>query len=707
MLFFAISVFISAFLLFQVQPMIGRFILPWFGGTPAVWSTVMLFFQALLTGGYAYAYWLIARFRSSRQGVVHLVLVGLSLVVILAMGVLWPAPIMPGAGWKPQGVAFPIWDIFKILAVSVGLPYLVLSTNGPLMQAWFSRIFPGRSPYRLYALSNLGSLLALVSYPILFEPFLTLRWQGWAWSGGYVLFGLLAGYGSYRLLRTKLPAGAPNSEATKKAAAARPSPGLRILWIALSACASVLLLAVTSQISQEVAVIPFLWVLPLTIYLLTFILTFSSERWYVRPVYSLLLLVTSVAVIWVLLQPLVNFVLQIAIYSAFLFVSCMICNGELVNFKPAPEHLTSFYLMVSIGGAIGGIFVNLVAPFIFRGYWELLVGLAFCWVLLTILSFLKKTTGLPHNGCQERNHSLQFAYRAMIGGLAVASVIFSGYYISGVFSDALVAERNFYGIIRVKELDASDPELRAYHMIHGITQHGFQFEAADKRDLPTSYYVESSGIGLAILNYPDYKQGMRVGVLGLGAGTLATYGQPGDAYRFYEINPEVVRLAEGQGGYFSFLADSKANVTVVLGDARLSLENELAAGERQNFDILVLDTFSSDSIPVHLVTKEAFALYLAHLQPEGVLAVNITNQHLDLRPVIWQLADYYHLSRVLIETPGDGVRGFRSIWMLLARDPALLENSAIARASTPLSGYKTSIRLWTDDYSNLFQIWKN
>ena len=696
MLFFAISVFISAFLLFQVQPMIGRFILPWFGGTPAVWSTVMLFFQALLTGGYAYAYWLIARFRSSRQGVVHLVLVGLSLVVILAMGVLWPAPIMPGAGWKPQGVAFPIWDIFKILAVSVGLPYLVLSTNGPLMQAWFSRIFPGRSPYRLYALSNLGSLLALVSYPILFEPFLTLRWQGWAWSGGYVLFGLLAGYGSYRLLRTKLPAEAPGSGASKKADAARPSPGLRILWIALSACASVLLLAVTSQISQEVAVIPFLWVLPLTIYLLTFILTFSSERWYVRPVYSLLLLVTSVAVIWVLLQPLVNFVLQIAIYSAFLFVSCMICNGELVNFKPAPEHLTSFYLMVSIGGAIGGIFVNLVAPFIFRGYWELLVGLAFCWVLLTILSFLKKTTGLPHK--------LQFAYRAMIGGLAVASVIFSGYYISGVFSDALVAERNFYGIIRVKELDASDPELRAYHMIHGITQHGFQFEAADKRDLPTSYYVESSGIGLAILNYPDYKQGMRVGVLGLGAGTLATYGQPGDAYRFYEINPEVVCLAEGQGGYFSFLADSKANVTVVLGDARLSLENELAAGERQNFDILVLDTFSSDSIPVHLVTKEAFALYLAHLQPEGVLAVNITNQHLDLRPVIWQLADYYHLSRVLIETPGDGVRGFRSIWMLLARGPALLENSAIARASTPLSGYKTSIRLWTDDYSNLFQI---
>ena len=706
MLFFAISVFLSAFLLLQIQPMIGRFILPWFGGTPAVWSTVMLFFQALLTGGYAYAYWLIARFRSARQGVIHLVLVGLSLVVILALGALWPSPIMPGAGWKPQGVAFPIWDIFKILAVSVGLPYFVLSTNGPLMQAWFSNAFPGRSPYRLYALSNLGSLLALVSYPILFEPFLTLRWQGWAWSGGYVLFGLLAGYGSYRLLWTKLPAGAPNSEVCKKADAARSSPGLRILWIALSACASVMLLAVTSQISQEVAVIPFLWVLPLTIYLLTFILTFSSERWYVRPVYSLLLLVFSVAVIWVLLQPLVNFVLQIAIYSVLLFVICMICNGELVNFKPAPEHLTSFYLMVSIGGAIGGIFVNLVAPFIFRGYWELLVGLASCWVLLTILSFLKKTTGLPHNGCQERNHKLQFAYRATIGSLAVTSIIFSGYYISGVFSDALVAERNFYGIIRVKELDADDPELRAYDLVHGITQHGFQFEAADKRDLTTSYYVESSGVGLAILNYPDYGQGMRVGVLGLGVGTLAAYGQPGDAYRFYEINPEVVRLAEGQGGYFSFLADSKAEVTVVLGDARLSLENELAAGERQDFDILVLDTFSSDSIPVHLLTREAFDLYLVHLQPEGILAVHITNQHLDLQPVIWQLADIYGLSRVLIETPGDGVRGFRSIWMLLARDPALLENSAIARASTPMSGYSTAIRLWTDDYSNLFQILK-
>jgi len=697
MLFFAVSVFLSAFLLFQIQPMIGKFILPWFGGTPAVWSTVLLFFQALLTGGYAYAYWLIARFRSSRQGVVHLVLVGLSLVIILVMGVRWPSPIMPGAGWMPQGVAFPIWDIFKILAVSVGLPYFVLSTNGPLMQAWFSNVFPGRSPYRLYALSNLGSLLALVSYPILFEPLLTLREQGWAWAAGYLLFGLLAGYGSYRLVRTKLPAEAPASGACKVAGAARPSPSLYILWVTLSACASVLLLAVTSQISQEVAVIPFLWVLPLTIYLLTFILTFSSNRWYVRSLYSLLLLVFSVAVIWVLLQPLVNFILQIAIYCAFLFVSCMICNGELVNLEPAPEHLTSFYLMISIGGALGGIFVNLVAPYIFRGYWELLVGLASCWVLLAVLSFLKKT-GLPRK--------LQFTYRATLGSLAVMSVLFGVYYTSGAFSDALLAERNFYGVIRVKERNARDPALHAYDMIHGITQHGFQFEAADKRDHPTSYYVENSGVGLAILNYPKYRRGMRVGVLGLGVGTLATYGQPGDVYRFYEINPAVVRLAEGQGGYFSFLADSKANVTVVPGDARLSLEKELAAGECQNFDILVLDTFSSDSIPVHLVTKEAFGLYLEHLQPEGILAAHITNQHLDLRPVIWRLADAYNLSRVLIETPGDGVSAFTSIWMLLSRDPALLDNPGIARASTSMSGYNTSIRLWTDDYSNLFQILK-
>jgi spermidine synthase len=693
MIFFALIIFLSAFLLFQIQPMIGRFILPWFGGTPAVWSTVMLFFQALLTGGYAYAYGLIARLGSRRQGIIHLILVGLSLGLLVCLGLAWPSPVTPGAGWKPQGVAFPIWDIFRILTVAVGLPYFVLAANAPLMQAWFSRAFPGRSPYRLYALSNLGSLLALVSYPILVEPWLALRAQGWAWAGGYLLFGLLAGYGSFRLAPAQ--ASAP---AGREAPAARPSPGLHLLWIALSACASLLLLAVTSQISQEVAVIPFLWVLPLTIYLLTFILAFSSERWYSRPLYSLLLLVFSAAVIWVLIEPLVNFALQIAIYCAFLFTACMICNGELVRLKPAPQHLTGFYLMTSIGGALGGVFVNLVAPLIFRGYWELLVGLAAAWVLLAVQSFLGETARLPRR--------LQFGYRTLLGSLAVAAVLFSGYYISGVFSEARLARRNFYGVIRVNEVNADDPALRAYAMIHGITQHGFQFTAAGKRGLTTTYYVESSGGGLAILNHPRAGQGLRVGVLGLGAGTLAAYGQSGDAYRFYEINPLVVELAEGQGGYFSFLADSRADVTVVLGDARLSLENELAAGERQDFDVLVLDTFSSDSIPVHLVTQEAFALYLEHLDAQGILAAHITNQHLDLQPVLWQLADHYRLSRVLIETPGDGVRAFRSIWMLLARDPSLLEIPAIARAAAPLEGYETPIRLWTDDYSNLFQILK-
>ncbi len=698
MLYFAASVFLSAFLLFQVQPMIGRFILPWFGGTPAVWSTAMLFFQTLLTGGYAYAYWLIARFRSICQGIIHLALVAVSLTIILALGVLWPSPITPGASWKPESVDFPVGNIFKLLAVAVGLPYFLLSTNGPLMQAWFNRKFPGRSPYRLYALSNLGSLLALVSYPILVEPLLTLRWQGRIWSLGYVLFVLLAGYGAVRVLRAKDSASSQASGSQDKPGVARPSLRLRLLWITLSACAAIMLLATTSQISQEVAVIPFLWVLPLTIYLLSFILTFSNERWYARPVYSLLLLILSAGFAWVLLQPLVNLILQIAIYSALLFVSCMICHGELFNLKPATKHLTTFYLMVSFGGALGGIFVNLIAPYLFRGYWELLIGIALCWLLLVILSFPKKTTGyIPRK---------QFTHNALLGSVAVTFVIFAVYYISGVFSDALVAERNFYGVIRVIEMNAHDPELRAYSLVHGITQQGFQFEAADKHDLPTSYYTQESGAGLAILNHPRYGQQMRVGGLGLGVGTLAAYGQPGDVYRFYEINPAVIRLAQGEGGYFSFLADSRAVVTVISGDARLSLEKELAAGEPQDFDILVLDTFSSDSIPVHLVTREAFALYLRHLRPEGILAVHITNQHLDLQPVIWQLADVYNLSRVLVESMGDGVRGYRSIWMLLARDPALLDQPAIVGAITPLGDYSTSIRLWTDDYSNLFQILK-
>ncbi len=695
MIYFTLSVLVSAFLLFQVQPMIGKLILPWFGGTPAVWSTVMLYFQVLLTGGYAYAYWLIGRVRERRQGAVHLCLLVISAAALAVTAFSWTAPILPGSSWKPTGAGLPIWNIFKLLAVSVGLPYFLLSTNGPLMQAWFSRVFAGKSPYRLYALSNISSLLALISYPVLIEPWLPLKGQGWMWSAGYGLFVLLAGYGAWRAMRVHAPKIKTPSRETEPQAAP-PSMGIRLAWLAFSAVASILLLATTNQITQEVAVIPFLWVLPLTIYLLTFVLTFSGERWYNRPLFTLLMLAAGIAFLWALIYPTAHIAILIVVYCLALFACCMVCHGELYRLRPDPKHLTSFYLMVSVGGALGGIAVNLIAPLIFKGYWELVLGMALCWLMLMAATFIRPTTGLAQRA--------RFVHDVVIGAVAVSLVIFSVYYVSGLASSARFAARNFYGVIRVIEFNPDQPEKHAYALAHGITTHGFQFIAPNRRLLPTCYYTETGGGGLAILNHPRYGQGMKVGVLGLGIGTLAAYGQPGDSYRLYEINPIVIDLAEGEQGYFSYLADSRAAVTVIEGDARLALEHELAQGQPQNFDVLILDTFSSDSIPVHLATKEALGLYLAHLAPDGILAAHISTQHLDLKPVFWQLARYYGLEMALIYNEGDGDLAYSSLWVLLSRDPAILKQEPISSRAIPLDDFTTQIRLWSDDYSNLFQI---
>ncbi|WKZ38443.1 MAG: fused MFS/spermidine synthase [Anaerolineales bacterium] len=677
MLFFILSIFISAFLLFQIQPMVGKFILPWFGGTPAVWSTAMLFFQVMLTGGYAYAYWLVKR---PRQGWIHLALLGIMTALLAALGFAWSSPITPSADMRPVDVSFPVFKIFFLLMASVGLPYFVLAANGPLMQAWFSRIFPERSYARLYALSNAGSLLGLLAYPVLLEPSLTLRQQGWAWTAGLALFVLVAGVLSYHARAEQGRIIAVVSE--------KPSASLRVMWIVLSATASLFLLSVTNQISQEVAVIPFLWIVPLTVYLLSFILAFSDSRWYDRRLYALLFSMASLAMLWVLTQAgTLNVIMQIAVYTILLFLACMICHGELYRLRPHADHLTSFYLMVSVGGAVGGIFVNLVAPFIFTGYWEFYLAWLLAITLLVVMLLPRSST---HIGTQARAMSVSFLL-----GVALLSLGLNSY------RREFFAERNFYGVIRVREWDGN-----ANAMIHGMTVHGIQY--TDDRSLdPTTYFVEDSGVGLVLLNHPLRGSGLRVGVLGLGVGTVAAYAADGDAYRFYEINPVVVRLAEGEGGLFTFLQDSRADITVVTGDARISLEQELAAGDGQNFDVLILDTFSSDSIPVHLVTKEALALYLEHLAADGVIAAHISNRHLDLHPVFWQLAREYQLAIVQVNRPAAAAGStFPSEWILLSRSPAFFELPGIKSGAVAFDGYSTFVNLWTDDYSNLFQILK-
>jgi hypothetical protein len=465
-----------------------------------------------------------------------------------------------------------------------------------------------------------------------------------------------------------------------------------LLWIALSATASIFLLSVTSQISQEVAVIPFLWIAPLTLYLLSFILTFSGERGYNRNSYAVLFVAATALTIVVMLNvTALHVVWQIGSYCLLLFAVCMICHGELYRSRPAAEHLTSFYLMVSLGGAFGGIFVSLIAPVIFNGYWEFFVGLAMAIAIL--LSVVGKDTATP--SAQSRFIFTVFAL-----------VTFTLAVVSRSASDVLISTRNFYGVIRVREITMDGSNEPALVMTHGVTVHGLQFIKPEMRDEPTTYYARDSGAGLAILNHPKYGMNMRVGLLGLGVGTLAAYGQPGDEYRLYEINPVVVDLAGGQGGYFSFLSDSKASITTVLGDARISLDRELAVGKPQNFDVLVLDTFSSDSIPVHLVTKEAFELYLAHLAPDGIIAAHITNLHLDLQPVFSQVAKQFGLSIVRVNYKGDSQGGYASHWILLALDPSLLETPAIQDNAVNLEGYSTNVKLWTDDYSNLLLILK-
>lgn len=685
MFIFSISIFLSAYLLFQIQPMIGKVILPWFGGTPAVWSTVMLFFQVLLTGGYAYAYWLIGRVKKQSQ--VHIPLFMLAVFAMIFLSSVWASPITPDPSWKPEDVSAPILDIFKLLVVSVGLPYFILASNGPLMQAWFSRIHVDKSYARLYAISNVGSLLGLLTYPVLIEPNLALRSQGWMWSIGFVIFGLQA---VWIAIQNGRAAPLSISKADSVRSTEKPSASLRALWIALSATASLFLLSVTNQISQEVAVIPFLWVLPLAIYLLSFILTFSGERGYNRKRYAVLFVVATALTLFVLLNATkIHIYWQILAYCFLLFTACMLCHGELYLLRPAADHLTTFYLMVSIGGAMGGLFVSLIAPLVFNGYWEFFVGLAM--TIAIVLTVLR--------GNRKVNEVSRFIF--FVFGLVTVMLVLVGSFFSG----ELVSERNFYGVIRVRGDMIGEPPRPAYLMAHGITVHGLQFIEED-RNLPTTYYVEDGGAGLAILNHPRYGNGLRVGMLGVGTGTLAYYGQPGDVYRLYEINPVVTDLAEGRGGYFSFVSDSKADVTMVLGDARISLERELAENGSQQFDVLALDTFSSDSIPVHLVTKEAMALYLEHLAPDGIIAAHITNLHLDLQPVFWGLAKEYGLHMIRIEYKGDDDGGYTSHWILLARDPALLNIPAIQRQSVDLSRYSTNLRLWTDDYSNLFQILK-
>jgi len=786
----------------------GKWILPWFGGGPGVWSACLLFFQVMLLGGYLYAHWLGAAERVRTQLVIH--------ACLLAGALAW-LPVTPAETWKPSDGASPTWRIVLLLLSSVGLPYFLLASTGPLLQRWLCRVRPGPPPYGLYALSNAGSLLALLSYPFLVEPALTRRQQSAIWSWGFVLYAVFTAWSAWVLWKKTAaaapgpssgsgsgPAGdgdtgtqgddpsqpLPGMAQTSSSSSEPPGPGAggvprdpgpatavthqvdgaaRAFWFLLPFCASVLLLAVTNKISQDIAVVPFLWVLPLVAYLLSFIVAFSGPRWYVRALFAVGLAGSLAAACWALDRGTdYPFKKLVAIYTGALLCCCTVCHAEVYRLRPAAAGLTAFYLAIAAGGAAGGVFVAVLAPMLFHGYYELHWGLFLCGVLffgvcvrdmavaprvnpfamptgeggangsrrewfwmtvvLTALAmagldqllrltghelrggaelhagwlragtwviFLTLVAGWVARGCHRRfRHWHLLSCLWLLLGVAALGVV--------LWQDAtkpdpsvVYRNRNFYGTVKITEHDVDDP-LGHYRLLqHGGITHGIQFVDRDQSTWATTYYAEGSGLEVAMNALPE--QARRIGVVGLGTGSIAAFGKPGDYLRFYEINPEIRRIALHE---FTYLAECRGTAEIVLGDARLSMERELP----QELDLIALDAFSGDAIPVHLLTREAFALYERHLRPEGIIVVHISNHYVDLEPVVANLAREFRFEARRVDyDEEDTWWKYASTWILLTRSDALLKK--LPDRAVPLEEGR-KIPLWTDDFASLYQVLK-
>lgn len=719
---YGLAIFASAFLLFEAEPIIAKMILPWFGGVASVWAVCLVFFQTVLLLGYWYADVLTRRFSSVVQGRIHAALLLISLLALR---------IVPSEHWKPTGPEHPAIRILLLLCATIGLPFFVLSTTSPLLQAWYAKTRSGARPYRLYALSNAGSMLALVSYPILVEPWTSTSHQAFGWSVGYAVVVVLCATLALAW-RSDEPSVAGDSNRSGSAASdlaasdvataepARPAQAsplpasLRLLWLALAACSSALLLAVTNHITQNIASVPFLWILPLSLYLLSFILCFDARGWYRRGLFLRLLGIAIGGMAYALAPSFAGlpWKVMIVLFSAVFFVCCMFCHGELERLKPSPQHLTSFYLMVALGGAIGAIFVALIAPAIFSGYYELHVGLGLCAVLVLVVHY--RDSESPFYGKR-----LNLGWLVM-AGLTAAAIVSLFVMAREQAAGARLMVRNFYGELRVIASnestdtphhvgtdapqhaatdDSLKQDLRFRKLMNGTIDHGLQFLSDALRRAPTTYYGMGSGIGIALQAAGEVRR-LRVGAIGLGIGTISTYGRSGDSYTFYEINPLVEKVAEQQ---FTFLRDSPAKITIVLGDARLSLERE----KPQNFDVLVVDAFSGDSIPVHLLTREAFQLYIHNLKPDGVLAVHVSNQYLNLEPVVAAAATALGREAVIVNHQiaiGEGV--YPSTWILVGSRNGFLGRSQIEQAGETLPANAPPSQLWTDNYSSLWRVLK-
>ena len=746
MILYGITIVTSSFLLFLVQPIIAKQILPWFGGTAAVWTVCVVFFQAVLLAGYAYAHALTRR-SPRTQALAHIALLVVSLATL---------PIIASSSWKPSADDDPTWRIVGLLAVTIGLPYFLLSSTGPLLQKWFSDNADSddaatrtraQDVYRLFAWSNVGSIVGLLIYPFALEPYASLDTQARGWSIAYAGFALACGTTAWRIRSRTVQTASPSTTVDPREAVA-PGPRLYLFWLCCAALGSMLLLSLTTHITQNIASIPFLWVLPLTLYLLSFVVVFDGRGgrgWYVRRWWRAPVLAAVIAMAWALSadRGVLTMYAALPIFCVGLFLACVLCHGELAATRPAPAWLTQFYLCLSAGGAIGGLFVALVAPKLFTNYWETpiaLVGVcaiaavtlrehvATGWMvgvpLGAVIALLIFVAGggstfeavrdvLPYSGSTALTVVLVTlaaillvvaTWRRWAVAVVVASLVCTSFYGDRYYrfltQDTLEASRNFYGALRVKESGTGTERRR--DLMHGVILHGDQYPTGDRRDKPTTYYGPDSGIGVALRRLRPDDVPIDVAMIGLGAGTLSTWGRAGDRYRIYELNPAMAIIARRD---FTYLADSKAAIAIALGDARLSMEREVAAGGAMPYDVIAVDAFSSDSIPVHLITREALALYVRHLKPDGIIAFHVSNRFLRLAPVVAQLAHDAKLTAVdVIDDPKDNDYA-DSEWVLVTRNQAFLDQEAVhGRLSTiePIPG----LPMWTDRFNNLFKILK-
>ncbi len=672
------TIFSSAFLLFLVQPIVSKHILPWFGGSAAVWATCLVFFQTLLLLGYAYSDVVSRRLAPKAQVTLH------ALLLIASAATL---PVLAGDAWKPAGDEDPSRYILLLLAATVGLPYLMLSTTGPLIQSWSARSGDSARVYRLFSLSNLASLVALISYPFLIEPWLPLQGQSAVWSTIYIGFVVLCIASGALLLRSAgmLPSASANDDAfdapdvpAAANTATAPRAATQFLWVALAAMGSWQLLAVTNHLTQNIAAIPFLWLLPLVIYLLSFVLCFESDRWYRRKWFIAPVFILLFACAYGLADNKIGLNLKIALplYCVGLFAACMFAHGELAALRPAPRHLTRFYLALSLGGALGGILVGLGAPKLLPAYYELGIG----YVLIALLAAIVF-----------RQARLLMASALL---LCVACAIFLSQQVAGDLQSSRLLERNFYG--RLLTRDVGDGTIHVRRLTHGAILHGEEYLDGSNRNKPTTYYGVSSGVG-RLLVATAMNEARHVGVIGLGTGTLAAYGEAGDRFRFYELDPAVINVARTE---FNYLRTTPAQVDLVLGDARLNLEREAPNG----FDVLVVDAFSGDAIPVHLITREALRAYRRHMKPDGVIAFHVSNRYLSLAPVVQKLAEDQGMHAVLVSDAPKAPL-LKTDWVLVSASESMLAKPGIADVATKPATIP-GLRVWTDDANDLFKILK-